>query len=236
MMEKPIEFRASALAVALFAAHSMVARAHASELFTIEFQIFLLLTAAQVFLLLRASRTLLLSAPLYLGYAFWQSWIPRQFTGEWQLAEAALTSLGILCAHVGLFRPLPARILRHPGLRWWRVPDRVQRRFDVVIRPTAGGELFSRTFEISQVGAFLPLEEIQWKDRGAHSVDLQALPVGTRCSVRITIDQLHTIRGWAEVVRASPASGRYPEGFGIRFLTILREDRKALDLAVRSAA
>ncbi|MCM2279704.1 MAG: PilZ domain-containing protein [Oligoflexia bacterium] len=177
-------------------------------------------------LVYQASPLVLASTPLFLLAVVWNNWVAAAAGLNVSTAVAALATLGAFAVHLPLLQQAPRRVLANPRLRWWRTAKRRRASVTAIIRPVLGGEVRASTFDVSVGGAFLAL--------GAEMN--RNLKVGSRCSIRLVLDQLHVIQCAAEVVRHAQPTGSYPAGFGVRFICLDDSQRKALSNFVDAGA
>ena len=180
----------------------------------------LLLIAAAMFhadATLSASRLLYLSMPL-LTFGL-------VFLTEPTLATLLGQILLIVQLPVLMKRSVRQSIL-NPKQRWWLTPRRQVMHSCTVVRPTLGGELRSKLFDISETGAFITMDDAAWAPNQA--APLSHLAVGNRCFVVIHLNQLQVVQCYAEIVRQSSPTGNYPGGFAVKFLNLDRQQHRVL--------
>lgn len=135
-----------------------------------------------------------------------------------------LASFGFVLLFGPLLRPAARAALLDSRRRWWLTPSRSKISLPVrlkvmpsVDRSRFGGprecrEIITRTFDVSERGAFIPLIPDATRAR-------ERLPVGTQCFISLALDGMDYLQCRAEVVRlAAGSAGHYPGGVGIRFL------------------
>ena len=103
-----------------------------------------------------------------------------------------------------LYQPKVRELLLYPDRRWWRAKTRRRMAVPIFVGGSRQVKLRSETFDISESGAFLPIEAA-------------GLYVEERVSICLTLGTLQQIRCDARVVRRAEAKGTYPGGVGITF-------------------
>lgn len=111
-------------------------------------------------------------------------------------------------------------------LSWLRTSPQKTFHIRAVVRPVLGGEFRAETHDISATGAFISLEKVDWSNDEYRC--RQNIKIGTRCMVRLMIDQFHVVHVNAEVVRAASRTATHPEGFALRFICLEPEERRIL--------
>ena len=185
-------------------------------------------------LVYQGSTASLLSGTIFLFAVAWNNYLVAVAGLNAPLTTTVLGTLGALLLQIPLLKPQILKVILNRNLRWWRTPLRKRADIRTLIRPVLGGELTSRTFDLSKEGAFIRLDQASWDPLQKGSEEL--LKIGSRCSVRLMIDPFNTIQCDAEVVRHSNASGHYPGGFAIRFKNLDPNQRKVLLAYVHAPA
>ncbi|MCM2323843.1 MAG: PilZ domain-containing protein [Oligoflexia bacterium] len=174
-------------------------------------------------LLLAASRLVFFTAPLFVALVAWNNWVVAAVGLNASTVLSGLATLGAVALHLPLLADAPRRILLNPRLRWWRTARRRRARVSAVVRPVLGGEIRTSTFDVSVGGAFIALEHVF-----APGIPLHYLREGSRCSIRLVLNQIQVVQCAAEIVRRVNARGSYPEGFAVRFVCLEGFQRKML--------
>jgi hypothetical protein len=198
-----------------------------SQLAPLNYAVMILLLA-QAALLLRASLWALPVGAALIATTLWNNWLVWAVGINFSPAEIVLASVGLACLHLLLLTPQARRALLNPKLRWWQTPVRKRVLVRTVLRPVLGGELLSKTFDLSEGGAFVELERAIWSTHDRDTPPEKLLRPGTLCVVKLTLDQFHTLNCSAEVVRIVSSVGHYPQGVGLRFKDLTREQRSLL--------
>lgn len=129
-------------------------------------------------------------------------------------------------SHLPLLIPRSRKAIRNPRLRWWRTVPRKTLFLTVQVRPVLGGELLSKTINISETGAFVSLRGARWTN--SRGTPLKNMKVGTYCALQLNLDQIYAFTCTAEVVRHSSKSKNNPEGVGLRFTFVSPEEKSRL--------
>lgn len=167
----------------------------------------------------QGSRVILVLGPLAVALVAINNYWVGQFAGDYSLLQ---TSLGTLCCGL-IFAPLgmPSSmvVLQDPKRRWWRRSKRHHKRLETTLNPFVGDMIHAHTFDVSQTGAFICLED-----------ELTELPkVGDRVRLSFTVNSMKKIRCEAVVVRISEAKGHYPKGMGVRFVSINKNHERSFE-------
>ncbi len=105
-------------------------------------------------------------------------------------------------------------LLNHPERRWWRASSRKRLNVPIFLGGSRKTILRSETFDISESGAFIPVEA--------------PLKIEERVSICLTLNTFQQIRCDGKVVRITEACGCYPAGFGIEFCNLDWSQRREL--------
>jgi hypothetical protein len=212
----------------------------------------LALSLLSAWLLLRASSLLVVTLPILGALVVYNNWFVSSAGGEYSPWVTALASVLFLAGLVGAWDRESLNLLFQPRRRWWMTPRRSRTAIPIRVRVfgepgkglwrkgrAGGGEFYGKTFDISESGVFIPLEETQPTARAkaaardaASVLKASELGIGSQCFVSIAIKELTYIQVRAEVVRTSAARGIYPAGIGLRFLGLSREDRRRISEAL----
>lgn len=159
-------------------------------------------------------------APLTIVSIFWNNYLVGSFGQDFALSQTMTGALLFSGIYMPLLRKDLRQILSHPQQRWWRRSPRFQKQVGVILNPFVGSTLEAQTFDLSESGAFIPIQGKPWAE----------LPkVGERLKMSIHFDTLRKIRCEAVVVRAVEARGNYPQGIGIRFTEMDSTYKKSLN-------
>ncbi|MGE0616313.1 MAG: PilZ domain-containing protein [Bacteriovoracia bacterium] len=188
---------------------------------------------ANALLAYHASPALKYAGPLFVFVVGWNNWLVSEYfalTSDpaedprwlWAFISTLLAALSV-CA---LFLRDAGLALLEPTLRWWRISPRKLLAVAAHVRQVTGPSINTRTYDVSKSGAFFAFEE--GVDENRRQVSLGQIQVGSRCSVRLALDQLRTIQCAAEVVRKAEPNGKYPGGFAVRFVGLSLKDQGVL--------
>ncbi len=193
----------------------------------------------------RASCWLMISMPTLIGLVIYNNWLVGSATTDYSMwvATIAVFLLAIGAFFVG---GESLAVILNPQARWWLTPERkqmsVQLRLKVLSRTYAKlsqeayREFYIKTFDLSEGGAFIPLEQDPTKSSPFFSSILSNLAVGTQCYVCLPLRDVKFIQCRAEIVRRTQGRGNYPPGVGLRFLGMTWSEKKLLQSYLDSPA
>lgn len=184
-------------------------------------------------LVFRGSTLSIASGAFFLGSVAWNNWLVASAGLNYSVSATVLATLATMLTQAPLLKPQVRRVILNRGLRWWRTPVRKKAQLQAVVRPVIGGEMKSRTWDISEGGAFISMDKASW-DQLQKGVP-ETLKIGSRCAVRLTLDQMNTIQCGAEIVRHATARGSYPEGFAVRFVNLDSQQKRMLSNYVQAS-
>lgn len=189
--------------------------------------LFILSAASLAVSVLRASLWTWFFGPLFLAVTAWNNYMVGELALNYSSFQATVATAFVFAVAAGTLSQKQSRkVLINPGLRWWLTPPRKKARLRAVLWPTAGGEITSYTYDMSEGGAFVA---IGTEKRAALSSGIRNLKVGTHCLLRIHIGDERVLHCHAEVVREmSERRGAYPSGIGVRFVQLSRSQRQAI--------
>lgn len=193
-----------------------------------------------------ASPWLLGALPALTVLVFFNNWLVASAGTDYGMGTAMLASVGFVGGVATLLNREALQAVLNPSARWWRTPERV--RIDVPVRfklvsrkrmPKKSLEAFDefnvRTFDLSEGGAFIPLNQpgLAADQETARALQvfgtiLKNLEVGTQCYICLPLKDVSFIQCRAEIVRNTPGRGEYPAGVGLRFLGMSRSERRKL--------
>jgi hypothetical protein len=196
-------------------------------------------TAWSVF---RASRAMVATVPALAGIVAYNNYFVAEVGQNFSHVATALATGLFLAAVATLLTRETRQLLLNPRSRWWLTPERrcveIPIRMRVLPRRQTRGrqEFYTMTYDLSEGGAFIPFGRERTTVRelraGASAeslpTSLKNVPVGTQCYVCLSLKDYSFIQCRAEIVRTSPARGRYPAGVGVRFLGLSWQERKLL--------
>jgi hypothetical protein len=179
-----------------------------------------------------ASSWALFLTPVFLFTIAWNNTLVTALDPSipWYLSCAS-TCATILLHSLMLSEPAFG-VLTHPRSRWWLVPRRTRVSLDARITPVLGGVIFSKTFDLSESGAFISFQDATWG--ATRPASLKNIKVGSYCSIRLKLNDVSALNCSAEVVRKAPPAGTYPGGFGVRFVGLSVGERRALNAFLRT--
>lgn len=202
----------------------------------------------------RASPWLLAVLPGLTLLVFYNNWLVGAVGTDYSAGAAALSSAGFVLGVGALLSRDALQVVLNPSARWWMTPLRrklsLPVRFKLLSRNRAPrksqeiyDEFYIRTFDISEGGAFIPLDQpgqsigtTEARNLQVFGTILKNLAVGTQCYVCLPLKDVSFIQCRAEIVRNTPGRGEYPAGVGIRFLGMSRSERRKLNHFLQLAA
>jgi hypothetical protein len=163
-----------------------------------------------------ASRVVLYLAPVLLVLVALNNYWVGQYAGDFSMLQTSLGTLAVAFLFAPLTLPSSKVVLRDPKRRWWRRSKRINKRVATTLNPYVGDMITAHTFDVSETGAFLCLNEEQTE-----------LPrVGDTVRISFNVSAMKKIRCEAIVVRITEARGHYPRGMGIKFVDMDRIHEK----------
>ncbi len=195
--------------------------------------LFILLCTFNAILLIEAHSLLKLSIPTLIAVTAWNNWFVAEYGQDYTHATTMYATLGFLAFHGLMFHPKALKVLLHPQNRWWRIPVRKQIPLDVTLFPFRGPQLKLQVYDISEGGTFIPQKNIQdaIEDHVGQNDSLRKnsdLKIGQRVQLKFKLGQLHMVSCTAKIVRKSAAKGDYPEGYGLCFEDLSKQDQRVL--------
>lgn len=174
-------------------------------------------------LIFRASTLVVVSTPLLITTVFINNWVVAHSGIDFSMTQTIVASLGFLTLHLPLLTPSCKLVLLNPRQRWWLTAERKAIAIPVAVKPHRGSEFTATTFNLSKTGMFIPFETQVFRESSKDSL----LP-GKRVTLRLTLDQLWSIRCEGHVVRTALAQGNYPSGIGVQFSAMSYPHRRRL--------
>lgn len=162
----------------------------------------------------RVSPYLKWSMPVTLILMGLNNYIVGTYATDYSLLVTSAATLGFLVINLPLTSREILWLLKNPQRRWWLCAHRHRLHVPVLIEGTRLLSIKAETFDISESGIFVPLE--------------QKLGVGDWITVRMSFGTLSQIRCQGKVVRQADAKGSYPMGVGIQFESITRRQRQEI--------
>lgn len=176
------------------------------------------------FFYFQASRYIVYLAPVILGLVAFNNYIVGAFAADYSFMQTTLATLSVGFVFAPLALPSSQVVLKDPKRRWWRRSKRHSKRVAATLNPYVGEMLHVQTFDISQSGAFICLDENQTE-----------LPkVGDTVRISFNVNSMKKIRCEAVVVRIAEPSGHYPRGMGLRFTQMDRSFQTSFDKFLNS--
>lgn len=168
---------------------------------------------------LRASPLLRVIIPATLLAVAWNNYLVAEAGFGFSMENAKLGIFLFTFIHLPFLAPSARKILTQPHARWWLIPKRHKLDLAVSVRAINGLSFGARTFDISENGTFVKIDPTIFRKK--ENVLTRNLAEGSRVKIKISFGKYREIGCEAEVVRCTPTlDGRYPSGFGLKFLEL----------------
>lgn len=131
-----------------------------------------------------------------------------------------MSGWGLTFKPVSLLRQVANRLFANSDFRWWRTAPRYSARLPLFIGTESHRK--AETFDISESGIFIlkpNLKNVQ---------NLNELTVNDVIPIHLYLGPELSVSCKARVVRESNQSGRYPAGYGVKFLDLPKAQRREL--------
>lgn len=176
----------------------------------------LLCTAVAIY---NVSPWLKVLAPLSVLTVSWNNYLTGAYATDFNMSQA-LAATGL---YMGILLPLFKKdvrfLMNNPKKRWWTRPQRLQKEFPVTLNPYVGNTVHSKVFDISETGAFIKID----------GIDFSSIPkIGEHLNLNLTLGTLKKVRCEAVVVRVEESKGIYPRGIGVKFIRVNAHQKKHL--------
>lgn len=157
--------------------------------------------------------------PFSVALVGWNNYLAGSYNTDYSLSQALLGA-GLFA---GLMVPLLKKdvryLLNNPKMRWWARSPRKNRSVPVTVNPYVGSTWQTKTFDISETGAFISFERQNFEE----------LPkIGEHLKLNLNINTLKKIKCEAIVVRVEEPKGMYPRGIGVKFIKIKGDQKRNL--------
>lgn len=175
-------------------------------------------------------------APTFMSAIIWNNWLVASLGTPEVSMLACGASLFTAAIHGVIMTTQTRTLLSHPGLRWWKTPERKKVTANATIYPTDGGELVSQVVDISESGVFLVTPEkpdrhsIPTSKGAASKLRMnKTLKVGSYCSIKLKLAKGISYSCTAKVVRQSSPNPHQPAGFGLCFVSMTSQEKRNLE-------
>ncbi len=168
-----------------------------------------------------ASRWVLLTMPLLFFSVLWNNIMVGSYSWDFSYDQTLLATLGFCSLFLLAFHRGVQDVLSGKPVRWWSEASRKPIEVPVKIYPGRHQSFQSKTVDLSTTGMFVKLKP--------NHEAFSSLVRGERINVNLQINDLYTLKCEAEVVRDSKDfKGKYPPGFGFRFINLRSQEKKML--------
>lgn len=167
-----------------------------------------------------ADRKLLWFLPLTTALVGWNNHIVGYVGVDFSTTHTFLGTLAFASVNSIFLAPSVRFIFKYPNKRWWQTESRYKTQVQVFVNPLRGGEgFYTDTFDLSHGGTFIPL----------HDQQMRFFDSGEKLTLSFTLGTFRSLRCNAIVVRNAQANGMYPQGMGIKFLDLSRNQKDSLN-------
>jgi hypothetical protein len=188
----------------------------------------MLLAPFTAMLAFRASPWVIAALPTLTGLVIYNNWFVSQMQTDFTPGVAWLASGAFVGVVALLFNRQALQAILNPTSRWWLTPERKRLAVPVRIKlQSPVNELYLNTFDLSEGGAFLPLDQAKV---------FRTVAVGTQCYVSLPLKDVESIKFRAEIVRNTQGRGEYPAGVGVKFLGLSWAEKRKLSHFLAHAA
>lgn len=207
-----------------------------------------LLAPLTAVLFYQASSGLVVAVPMLVAAVGYNNYLVATIGTDYTPIVAWLSTVLFMAGLSSIFTRDVRELVLNPRRRWWLTPER--KRKEIAIRMkllvkdfgrkdlAAAKEFYTKTYDISEGGAFIPFYCDPTPPSGDQSrVKVQSLAalhrdirIGTQVYVCLPLDGMKLIQCRAEVVRSAPPRGAYPGGVGIRFLGLSWKEQRMLSI------
>lgn len=176
----------------------------------------MIVICATAYSLYQGSAYCKLLIPLSIGTVILNNYFVGQWGQDFNMAESSMASVLFAFSFAPLMHKPTLTVLTDPKKRWWARAQRHMTQVPITINPFVGQTLNARTFDISDSGVFVSLS----------SDDLSNIPkVGDKLRLSITLGSMKKLKCDARVVRFAKPTGIYPQGLGLEFIQIDKQDK-----------
>ncbi len=167
-----------------------------------------------------------LALPILSVLVAWNNLIVGYVGYDYNITSTFLSTIIFSSVNLVFFQREVQILMADTNKRWWLHPQRYQATVPVFVSPNRGEAFNTDTFDISSTGTFIALKPQQ----------AQVLNLGEVLSLSFKLGTFRTLRCDAKIIRNEKARGRYPEGIGIQFMNLNRDQQNTLNQYFRVAA
>ncbi len=177
--------------------------------------------AGQIPLILRGSRFLSLTVPFTGILIAFNNWIVSSVGFDYSMTQTAMATMGFTATQTLWFHPTIRILFVNPASRWWMTRVREKMQIPIQIWTTNGMPIVTSVYDISPGGVFVHFSIESLKQCG--------IKVGDPIRLRLRLGSVYRLTAQAKVVRFAKAQGQYPEGIGLKFVAMSRQDQLILE-------
>lgn len=176
---------------------------------------------AQIPLILRGSRLLIYSSPFTIALIAFNNWIVSRVGFDYSVAETLTATFGFAATQGLWLHPTMRVLFANPESRWWMTRSRDKIQIPVQMWTLDGMPIVTSAYDISPGGIFVHFSVESLKQCG--------LKVGDPIRLRMRLGSIYRLTAQAKIVRFAKAHGSYPEGMGLKFVAMSRQDQIILE-------
>lgn len=177
--------------------------------------------AGQIPLILKGSRFLSFTVPFTALLIAFNNWIVARVGFDYSMTQTLFATLGFTATQGLWFHPTIRVLFVNPASRWWMTRVREKMQIPIQIWTTNGLPMVTSAFDISTGGLFVNFSVTSLQECG--------LKVGDQIRLRMRLGSVYRLTVQAEIVRFAKAQGAYPEGMGLKFVAMSRQDQLILE-------
>ncbi|MDZ4660596.1 MAG: PilZ domain-containing protein [Pseudomonadota bacterium] len=167
-----------------------------------------------------------IALPLLTVLVAWNNTIVSYVGYDYNVATTLMATVIFASSNMVFFQTEIQLLMAAPHKRWWLNSPRIKVNVPVFISPQRSEGFSTDTFDISTGGTFIPLK----------SAMATQLSEGESLSLSFKLGAFRTLRCDARVVRHQKAKGAYPDGIGIKFENLNRQQQYTLSQFFRVTA
>lgn len=177
--------------------------------------------AAQIPLILRGSRFLSMTVPFTAVMIAINNWIVSKVGFDYSITQTLMATAAFSATQCLWFHPTVRILFVNPAARWWMTRVREKMQIPIQIWTPDGMPMVTSAYDISIGGLFVNFS--------VESLQACGLKVGDQIRLRMRLGSVYRLTVQAEIVRFAKARGAYPEGMGLKFVAMSRQDQIILE-------
>lgn len=167
-----------------------------------------------------------IALPLLTFLVAWNNMVVAYVGYDYHSLTTILATVIFAASNAVFFHAEIQLLMAAPYKRWWLIPPRLKVNVPVFVSPQRSEGFSTDTFDISAGGTFIPTK----------SAMASQLMEGETLSLSFKLGAFRTLRCDARVIRHQKAKGTYPDGIGVRFENLNRQQQYTLNQFFKSAA